>query len=121
MTRQQLRFLSLVAALLVPFSATWSQRPLPPREPREADRGSGGLGEIKEDIEGREGGCWQQRTYPFAEPLSTRMAELYIVLRMRPSLFSASAAAAPLTGSWRPIGPNGLWVAPLAQGPTGAT
>jgi len=116
MTRRQLRFLSLVGALLVPFSATWSQRPLPPREPREADRGSGGLGEIKEDIEGRDEWFWAQRTYPFAERPYTKMAELYNVLRMRPSLFSASAAAAPLTGSWRPIGPNGLWVALLETG-----
>src|SRR4029079_8788099 len=110
MTRQQLRFLSLVGALLVPFGATWSQRPLPPREPREADRGSGGLGEHKEGRDGRDDVVWAQRTYPFAERPYTKMAELYNVLRMRPSLFAASAAAAPLTGSWRPIRPEGLWV-----------
>jgi len=116
MTRRHLRFLSLVGALLVPLTAGWSQRPVPLREPREEDRGSGGVGEIKEDIEGRDEWFWTQRTYPFAERPYAKMADLYNVLRARPSLFAASAAAAPLTGSWRPIGPNGLWVALLETG-----
>ncbi|HEV8217274.1 MAG TPA: hypothetical protein VGP95_15605, partial [Gemmatimonadaceae bacterium] len=116
MTSRQLRFLSLVGALLVPLGASWSQRPVPLREPREADRGSGGVGEIKEDIEGRDEWFWAQRTYPFAERPYAKMADLYNMLRARPSLFAAPSAAAPLTGSWRPIGPNGLWVALLETG-----
>jgi photosystem II stability/assembly factor-like uncharacterized protein len=79
-------------------------------------RPSGEAGEIKEDIDGRDEWFWGQRTYPFAERPYGKMADLYNALRARPSLFASSSAAAPLTGSWRPIGPNGLWVALLETG-----
>jgi len=108
--------LALVAVLLVPLKTVSSQRPTPPRLPRDADRISGEAGEIKEDIEGRDEWFWAQRTYPFSERPYAKMADLYNALRARPSLFASSSAAAPLTGSWRSIGPNGLWVAMLETG-----
>ena len=116
MTLRQLRFLSLVCALLAPLGTAASQRPTPPRQARDADRVSGEAGEIKEDIEGRDEWFWGQRTYPFSERPYAKMADLFNALRTRPSLFASSAAAAPLTGSWRPIGPNGLWVSLLETG-----
>jgi len=104
-----------VLALLLPCGAISAQRPTPPREPREVERPSSGVGEIREDIEGREEWFWAQRTYPFSERPYAKMSQLYSSLRLRANL-TAPSSAAPLTGSWRPIGPNGLWVAMLETG-----
>jgi hypothetical protein len=113
-----MRFLSIVCALLAPVGAIRSQRarPTPPRDAREVERASA-AGEMKEDVEGRDEWFWAQRTYPFSERPYDKMANLYSALRARPSLFASSAAtSAPLTGNWRAIGPNGLWVFLLETG-----
>jgi len=115
MTLRRIRFLSIACALLAPIGVTSAQRPKPPGEARQVERASG-AGEIKEDVEGRDEWFWAQRTYPFSERPYDKMANLYSALRARPSLFASSGAPAPLTGNWRPIGPNGLWVFLLETG-----
>ncbi len=115
MTLRQMRFLSIVCAVLAPIGVARSQRPTPSRDAHQVERASG-AGEIKEDVEGRDEWFWAQRTYPFSERPYEKMANLYSALRARPSLFAASSSTAPLTGSWRPIGPNGLWVFLLETG-----
>lgn len=115
MTRRHLCGAAIACMLSAPLGAGWSQRPTPAPQPRAVGRSSGELGEIKEDIEGRDEWFWAQRTYPFAERPYAKMAELYTALHARSSLFAASASSA-LTGSWRPIGPNGLWVSMLETG-----
>lgn len=54
---------------------------------------------------------WAQRTYPFANrPYDAMVRARLAVMAMRVS-HSARSTVAPLTGSWRPIGPNGVFEA----------
>ena len=70
----------------------------------------------REDVDGREEWFWAQRSYPFADRPYAKMSALWQTLVSRMSVVSSSAAAPPLGGSWRPIGPNGLWVFQLDAG-----
>jgi hypothetical protein len=70
----------------------------------------------REDVEGREEWFWAQRSFPFSERPYDKMSQLYRTLLSRMSAFTSSAVAPPLGGSWRSIGPNGLWVFQMDAG-----
>ena len=70
----------------------------------------------REDVDGRDEWFWAQRSYPFSERPYLQMSMLRQSLVARMSLFTSSTMAPPLGGSWRPIGPNGLWVFQLDAG-----
>ena len=70
----------------------------------------------REDVEGRDEWFWSQRSYPFAERPYEKMSALRQTLLSRMSVFSSSSVAPPLGGTWRTIGPNGLWVFQLDAG-----
>jgi hypothetical protein len=63
----------------------------------------------REDIEGRQNWFWAQRTYPFDVIPYTALAQMHLFRSQAMRSFAATVGTAPLVGSWRSIGPNGLW------------
>jgi len=63
----------------------------------------------REDLEGRQSWFWTQRIYPFSELPAGALVRMQEMRAQMTRSFAASLGAAPLTGSWRSIGPNGLW------------
>jgi len=63
----------------------------------------------REDVEGRQAWFWGQRMYPFGELPYAALARMHDVRAQASRSFASTLGAAPLAGSWRSIGPNGLW------------
>ena len=97
------RVAALAAALLAAASLLPAQR-LTTGEPPE------------EDVNGREEWFWSLRSFPFAERPYEKMSALQMGLKANLARIAATAAAAPLGGAWRSLGPEALWVFLLESG-----
>ena len=91
-------------AALVLATAAAAQTRVGPRETQE------------EDVSGREAWFWSQRAFPGTEPPYAKMSLLQQSLPGYLRRLSASAVVAPLGGSWRPLGPEAIWVYQVESG-----